>query len=55
MKLYAARAPDYDDLVRLWPLCSFTSPEEAVEQYYLAYPHLEHDPYLVDYVRGIGT
>lgn len=55
MKLYAARAPDYDDLVRLWPLCDFVSAAAAVDEYYLAYPHLEHDPYLVDYVRGLGN
>jgi hypothetical protein len=34
MKLYAARAPDYDDLVRLWPRCAFGTPEKAVEQFY---------------------
>lgn len=54
MKLYAARAPDYDDLVTLWPRCTFGSPEQAVEQFYAAYPHLEVDPYLVDYVRGLA-
>jgi hypothetical protein len=29
MKLYAARAPDYDDLVALWPYCSFGTADEA--------------------------
>lgn len=53
MKLYAARAADYDDLVSLWPLCTFGSPEEAVKQFGAAYPHLEADPYLVDFVRGL--
>lgn len=54
MKLYAARAPDYDDLVALWPRCTFESPEQAVALFYAAYPHLEADPYLVDYVRGLA-
>lgn len=54
MKLYAARAPDYDDLVALWPLCAFESAEQVVETFYAAYPHLEVDPYLVDYVRALS-
>jgi hypothetical protein len=33
MKLCAARAPAYDDLVALWPYCSFGTADEAVGSY----------------------
>lgn len=55
MKLQAARAVDHDDLVVLWPRCSFSSPEAAVAAFYAAYPHEEPDPHLVDYVAQIVT
>lgn len=54
MKLQAARAIDHDDMVALWPTCSFTSPEATVSAFDAAYPHEEHDPYLVDYVEEIA-
>jgi hypothetical protein len=44
MKLYAARAPDYDDLVALWPSCTFHSPQEAVDRFVQAYPRSESCP-----------
>jgi len=53
MKLQAARAVDYDDLVALWPKCSFPSAQAAVEAFDAAYPHEEHDPYLIDLVARI--
>ncbi|MCW2620861.1 MAG: hypothetical protein JWL64_463, partial [Frankiales bacterium] len=40
MKLYASRAPDLDDLVKLWPHCGFASPQDAVDAFDSAYPHL---------------
>lgn len=54
MKLYASRAPDLDDMVHLWRHCSFDSPQAVVQEYYLAYPHAEVDPYLVDHVAAIA-
>jgi len=54
MKLLAARAPDHDDMIALWPRCGFTDAQAAVDAFYLAYPFEEHDPYLVDYVQQIA-
>ena len=56
MKLYATgpdRLHDYDDMVRLWPRCSFGSPEDAAAVYAAAYPHAPDDPGLVGYIAGI--
>jgi hypothetical protein len=53
MKL-GARASDFDDLRALWPLCSFSSPDEAAQRWHEAYPHEEHDPYLADHIRTIA-
>jgi len=39
MKLYAAREPEYDDLVALWPRCNFTSLSDAADRFTVAYPH----------------
>ena len=55
MKLYASRAPDLDDMVTLWPHCNFASPQAVIDQYYLAYPHAEEDPYLIDHVTAIAS
>ena len=53
MKLYASRAVDTDDLEAIWPLCSFQSPEAAVDAFYAAYP-LEHpDEFLAEHIRRI--
>lgn len=53
MKLNASRAADTDDLIALWPLCSFATPERAVDAFYEAYPHEERDPYLAESIRAI--
>jgi hypothetical protein len=55
MKLLANRPGDYDDMVALWPNCSFVTCEVAVQRFYAAYPHIEEDPYLTDYVAGIAA
>lgn len=55
MKLLAARAVDYDDMLAIWPSCSFSTPQAAVAAFYAAYPHEERDPHLVDYVTQIVT
>lgn len=53
MKMLAARDRDWDDLVALWPLSGFNDPQEAVAEYYQAYPHEEIDPYLDRFVRDV--
>jgi hypothetical protein len=50
MKLNASRAADTEDLIALWPLCSFGTPERAVDAFYEAYPYEERDPYLAQRV-----
>lgn len=55
MKLFAARSGDYDDMVALWPSCSFGSAADAVSRFHAAYPHVERDPHLVDFVQGIAS
>lgn len=54
MKLFAGRAADIADLETLWPRCGFASPEAAAEAFHAAYPHLEHDPHLADWIRDLG-
>jgi Nucleotidyltransferase of unknown function (DUF6036) len=54
MKLYRADPQDREDMVLLWPMCSFSSPEDAVEAFDAAYPHAPEDEYLVEYVREIA-
>jgi Nucleotidyltransferase of unknown function (DUF6036) len=54
MKLFAQRAPDYQDMVALWPRCAFSSAEEAIERYWVAYPQAQEDPHLVEYVSRIA-
>jgi len=54
MKLMAARAADHDDLVTLWPLTGFASPDEAAAQMYAAFPAAPDDPHLAGYVAEIA-
>lgn len=53
MKLYASRATDVDDIKVLWEHCSYGTPEEAAATFHLAYPHLEVDEHLADYIRRL--
>ncbi len=56
MKLYAARGDvDHQDMVRLWPLCDFTSAQDAIARYWDAYPHAITDDYLTVYVEQIAS
>lgn len=55
MKLYAARASDYDDMVRLWPRTGFLSPRQAVAAYQGAYPHAPEDQHLQSYGDQIAV
>lgn len=54
MKLYAARARDYDDLVALWPRIGFASPEAAADAFRGGFPHAPDDPYLSQFVSEIA-
>jgi hypothetical protein len=55
MKLNALRDADQEDLTRLWPLTGFASAQEAVEQFWLAYPLEANDPYLVEEIERIAA
>ena len=56
MKLYAARGSvDHDDMVRLWPHCTFTTADQAVALYRQAYPHAPDDEHLASYVEQIAN
>lgn len=55
MKLNAGRFVDRADLVRLWPLTGFTSPQAAVNRYWRAYPDAAEDEFLVNYVSQIAN
>jgi len=46
MKAYAFRVVDRADLRLLWPLTSFSTPDEAARAIQDAYPHEEPDPHL---------
>lgn len=54
MKLYAARARDYDDLVALWPQAGFASPEAAADAFREGFPHAPDDEYLSEFVREVA-
>jgi hypothetical protein len=54
MKLYRADPQDREDLVSLWPICSFAAADEAARAFQRAYPHAPDDEHLADYVREIA-
>jgi hypothetical protein len=55
MKLCAGRTRYHTDLQALWARCDFASPQEAASLFHEAYPHLEHDPFLADYIAEIAA
>ena len=55
MKLYRADPQDREDLISLWPLCNFASPDEAVDAFTRAYPHAPDDEYLTNYIDDTPT
>lgn len=57
MKLHVARvrSRDYEDLLLLWPRCSFPSAQSAVEMYFEAGPLAGSDEHLVDFVEQIAA
>ena len=55
MKLYRSDPQDREDMILLWPMCSFRTPREAVDAYWAAYPHAPEDEYLEDHVAAIAS
>ena len=53
MKLSASRAPDFNDLVVLWPLCGFADADDVVNRFYSAFPNEEPDPFMTEHVQRI--
>lgn len=54
MKLYRADPQDREDMIALWPLCSFTGPDAVVAAFTSAYPHAPHDEHLASYVADVA-
>lgn len=54
MKMYRANEADRADMVRIWPRLDFTGAQDLVDIYYAAYPHVEKDPHLSEFVVGIA-
>lgn len=54
MKLYRSDPQDREDMVTIWPLCSFESAENAARSFRHAYPHAPEDEHLVDHIRRIA-
>lgn len=55
MKVFASRAADIDDIEVVWEHSSYESVEDAARAFHEAYPHLEPDNYLADFIRQIIT
>lgn len=55
MKVFASRAADIDDIAVVWAHCSYETVEDAAHAFHEAYPHLESDSYLADFIRQIIT
>lgn len=54
MKLYRADPQDREDLITLWPLCTFADPATAAESFRGAYPHAPDDEHLVGFIDDIA-
>ena len=55
MKVYAGRARDRSDLVRMWQQCHFGSPQECVDEFWTAYPDTPADEFLLDWIIQIAN
>lgn len=55
MKLYRNEPQDFEDMVRIWPLCGFASPQAAVDAFFEAYPHAPADEHLIALVSQIAS
>lgn len=54
MKLYRASPQDRDDMITIWPTCSFPTPDEAARAFRTSYPHAPEDEHLVDYIHDVA-
>jgi hypothetical protein len=54
MKLLRADPQDREDLITLWPLCTFSGPSEAADAFRDAYPHAPEDLYLTEYIADVA-
>lgn len=53
MKLQRASAPDREDMIALWPLCSFGGSDEVIERFESAFPYVPNDDHLGCYVDDV--
>lgn len=54
MKLLRADPQDREDLVVLWPSCSFSDANDAAKAFRIAYPHAPEDEHLADYIADVA-
>jgi hypothetical protein len=54
MKLYRADPQDREDMISLWPLCTFATPDDAARAFRDAYPQAPEDEHLADFIRDIA-
>lgn len=54
MKLYRASPQDHEDMVTLWPISGFNSPDDAADAFERAYPHAPDDEFLASYIAEIA-
>ena len=54
MKLYRADPQDREDLVALWPPCSFATPDDAARAFRRAYPHAPEDEHLAGFIAEVA-
>jgi hypothetical protein len=54
MKLYRADPQDREDMITLWPLCTFRSPADAARAFRRSYPHAPEDEHLTDYIGEVA-
>jgi hypothetical protein len=53
MKLQRASAPDREDMLALWPLCTFIGAADVVARFESAYPYAPKDEHLGSFVEDI--
>ena len=45
----------YEDMVKLWPVCGFQSPEQVAALFHQAYPHAPQDAHLANMISDIAA
>ncbi len=54
MKLFRADPQDREDLITLWPLCTFADAENAANAFRHAYPQAPSDEHLSSYIAEVA-